>query len=53
MIKLEKDISEMDALELICLVIDCPIYLSAPIYKEYNDAITARVTILNAERDNA
>ena len=48
--KLEKDISEMNALELIRLVIDCPIYLKAPIYKEYNDAIENRITILNEDK---
>ena len=47
---LEKDISEMDALELLCFVIDCPAYITSPAYTSYNLAIVSRVEILNAER---
>jgi len=50
--QLEKEIKEMDALELLCLVIDCPSYMTSPAYVGYNLAICLRVEILNAEREN-
>ena len=50
--KLEKDISEMDALELLCLVMDCPAYISMYAYKNIGVAIRQRVEILNAERED-